>query len=102
MVSAKSAKHVIEAVAGTATLAKSIWAVSLGPRCFISDFPTESRPRGNLAFPYSPSDFDAGEVFEFSIYHLMLVDDPTIFFPTVIENIGDARGESGCQANRYR
>ncbi|MBN2852689.1 MAG: acyclic terpene utilization AtuA family protein [Clostridia bacterium] len=26
---------------------------------------------GNLAFPYSPSDFKAGEVYEFCIYHLI-------------------------------
>ncbi len=29
---------------------------------------------GNLAFPYSPSDFKAGSVYEFSIYHLMKLD----------------------------
>ena len=26
---------------------------------------------GNLAFPYSPSDFKIGPVYEFSLYHLM-------------------------------
>ena len=31
---------------------------------------------GNVAFPFSPSDFSAGEVYVFSIYHLMEVDDP--------------------------
>lgn len=44
-----------------------------------------------LAFP-SPSDFDAGEVFEFSVYHLMKIDDLTVFFPIVIENINQAKG----------
>lgn len=36
---------------------------------------------GNLAFPYSPSDFEAGEVYEFNLYHVMEVDDPNELFP---------------------
>lgn len=36
---------------------------------------------GNLAFPYSPSDFHAGEVYVFSIYHLLQTDDPVALFP---------------------
>ena len=39
---------------------------------------------GNLAFPYSPSDFHAGEVYEFSVYHLLKVDDPAALFPVDI------------------
>ncbi len=39
---------------------------------------------GNLAFPFSPSDFKAGEVYEFSLYHLMEVDDPCRYFPITI------------------
>ncbi|MDR1592451.1 MAG: DUF1446 domain-containing protein [Prevotellaceae bacterium] len=36
---------------------------------------------GNLAFPFSPSDFKVGEVYEFCIYHLMKVEDPKQYFP---------------------
>lgn len=36
---------------------------------------------GNLAFPYSPSDFHAGDVYVFSVYHLLDVDDPSGLFP---------------------
>lgn len=36
---------------------------------------------GNLALPYAPSDVEFGPVFEFSVYHLMPVDDPVAFFP---------------------
>lgn len=36
---------------------------------------------GNLAFPYAPSDVEFGPVFEFSVYHLMPVDDPKALFP---------------------
>ncbi len=44
-------------------------------------FPGRLSTAGNLAFPYSPSDFSAGEVYEFSIYHLMEIDSPTSLFP---------------------
>ncbi|MCL2187708.1 MAG: DUF1446 domain-containing protein [Defluviitaleaceae bacterium] len=36
---------------------------------------------GNLAFPFSPSDVKMGDVFAFSLYHLMEVDDPCEAFP---------------------
>ncbi|MEM8661049.1 MAG: acyclic terpene utilization AtuA family protein [Pseudomonadota bacterium] len=42
---------------------------------------------GNLAFPFSPSDLAAGEVYEFSVYHLMETTDPLSLFPVVIEDI---------------
>jgi hypothetical protein len=35
---------------------------------------------GNLAFPFAPSDIDFGPVYEFSVYHLMQVDDPSAMF----------------------
>ena len=37
---------------------------------------------GNLAFPFSPSDFHGGEVYEFSIYHIMAVSNPYELFKT--------------------
>jgi hypothetical protein len=36
---------------------------------------------GNLAFPFSPAEFAAPEVYEFRVYHLMEVDDPWQPFP---------------------
>lgn len=36
---------------------------------------------GNLAFPFSPSDFKAGAVYEFNIHHVVAVDDPCELFP---------------------
>lgn len=36
---------------------------------------------GNLAFPYSPSDFHAGEVYVFSIYSLLHSENPAALFP---------------------
>lgn len=43
---------------------------------------------GNLAFPFSPSDFKGGPVYEFSIYHTMEVDDPSKPFTVEFENVG--------------
>lgn len=47
---------------------------------------------GNLAFPFSPSDIRMGEVFEFSIYHLMAADEVSLF-PCTIEMVDG--GKSG-------
>ncbi len=41
---------------------------------------------GNLAFPFSPSDFSAGEVYRFSIYHLMETLNEELF-PLLCENM---------------
>ena len=40
---------------------------------------------GNLAFPFSPSDLRAGEVYEFSVYHLLQADALELFPLTVRE-----------------
>ncbi|MCL2228088.1 MAG: DUF1446 domain-containing protein [Oscillospiraceae bacterium] len=71
---------IIEAVAGTQELANTICSSA---RSTMLHFGYEGRraTAGNLAFPYSPSDFKAGEVYAFSVYHLLQVDDPAAPFP---------------------
>jgi len=44
-------------------------------------FPGRISTAGNLAFPFSPSDIPVGEVYNFSIHHLVEVDDPEKLFP---------------------
>jgi hypothetical protein len=44
-------------------------------------YPGRISTAGNLAFLYSPSDVACGEVYEFSVYHLLSVDDPVEPFP---------------------
>ncbi len=39
-------------------------------------YPGRKAIAGNLAFPFSPSDLRAGEVYEFTIHHLVTVADP--------------------------
>jgi hypothetical protein len=50
-------------------------------------YPGRISTAGNLAFPFSPSDLHGGEVYEFSLYHLMESgnDQATLFPLTVIE-----------------
>ena len=71
---------IIEAVADTQELANTICSTA---RSTMLHFGYEGRraTAGNLAFPYSPSDFKAGEVYAFSVYHLLSVSDPYELFP---------------------
>ncbi|MBC8535958.1 acyclic terpene utilization AtuA family protein [Feifania hominis] len=77
---------VIEAVADTQALADTICAFA---RSTMLHFGYEGRiaTAGNLAFPYSPSDFHAGEVYGFCLYHIIEVDDPCAMFPVDFEQI---------------
>lgn len=50
-------------------------------------FPGRKTTAGNLAFPASPSDTSAGAVYEFSVYHLMDVDDQCELFPMELEKV---------------
>jgi hypothetical protein len=52
-----------------------------------ASYPGQFNTAGNLAFPYSPSEIDAGPVYEFSAYHLMKVSNATEFFPCHFEKV---------------
>lgn len=71
---------VIEAVADTQEIANTICGFA---RSTMLHFGYDGRvaTAGNLAFPFSPSDFKAGEVYVFNLYHIMDVDSPTELFP---------------------
>jgi len=71
---------VIEAVAETQEQADTICGFA---RSTMLHFGYEGRisTAGNLAFPFSPSDCKVGEVYEFNVYHLMKVENPTEYFP---------------------
>lgn len=43
---------------------------------------------GNLAFPFSPTEFDAGETYRFSVHHLVEIADPGAPFDVVVEDVG--------------
>ncbi|MEU6173140.1 acyclic terpene utilization AtuA family protein [Streptantibioticus parmotrematis] len=71
---------VIEAVAADQALADTLCAFARSTMLHLG-YQGRVSTAGNLAFPYSPSDFHAGEVYEWSVYHLMEVDDPGALFP---------------------
>jgi hypothetical protein len=51
-------------------------------------YPGRISTAGNLALLYSPSDIACGDVFEFSLYHLMEIDDPEALFPIEVCEVG--------------
>lgn len=76
---------VIDAVAQTQDIANTICSFA---RSTMLHYGYEGRiaTAGNLAFPYSPSDFKVGAVYNFSLYHLIEVSDPvSIFKQTLIQ-----------------
>ncbi len=75
-----------EVLADTQQIAHSVCSFAHGVLLH-HPYPGRKAVAGNLAFPYSPSDFDLGEVFEFSIYHLLEVDDPVSLFPVIVDQI---------------
>lgn len=81
---------IIEAVAPTQEQANTICGFA---RSTMLHFGYEGRisTAGNLAFPFSPSDAKVGEVYEFNVYHLMKVDDPTHLFPVAYKTFTDGK-----------
>ena len=75
---------VIEAVAPTQAKADLICSLARSTLLHYG-YPGRVATGGNLAFPFSPSDFRGGEVYRFSLYHLMTVDDPCELFPISME-----------------
>lgn len=71
---------VIEAIAETEDEANAICGFA---RSTALHFGYEGRiaTAGNLAFPFSPSDAKMGEVYEFSVYHLLAVESESALFP---------------------
>lgn len=77
---------VIEAVAPTRQLAET--AVSLARSTALHQgFPGRKTTAGNLAFPFSPSDLDGGDVYEFAVYHLLDTEDMPNLFPVALEEL---------------
>lgn len=52
-----------------------------------SDFPGRLCREGNMAFPFSPSDIERGAVYEFTMQHVIRVDDPLAMFPIEYEAV---------------
>ncbi|MCG8570137.1 MAG: DUF1446 domain-containing protein [Spirochaetes bacterium] len=77
----------MEALGKTETEAETLCSIT---RSTLLHYGYENRisTAGNLAFPFSPSDINMGEMFEFSIYHLMPIENQDLF-PVLIKEIGE-------------
>ena len=77
---------VIEALAETEELAEAVLGFARSTMLHFG-FPGRLATAGNLAFPYSPSDFKVGEAYIFSIHHLLSLERPDEIFPVAFEEV---------------
>lgn len=77
---------VTDVVAPTQELAHAICHIAAG-KLLHQPYEGIKNNSGNLAFLYSPSDSDMGPVYEFSVYHLLEVDDECELFPITMETV---------------
>lgn len=83
----REAGLLIEAIGPTQEIADT--ALSLARSSALHQaFPNRKATAGNLAFPFSPSDFHGGEVFEFALYHLLDTTGLELDFPFVLKEVG--------------
>jgi len=75
---------VLEAVAQTQETANTICSFARSSLLHFG-YPGRKSTAGNLAFPFSPSDFDAGAVYNFSVYALLPSPDPCMYFPINVQ-----------------
>ena len=88
--SAQELGIIIEAVADSQETANTICGFARSTMLHYG-YPGRISTAGNLAFPFSPSDFKVGEAYEFSLYHLMKVENPAEYFPITYMNIAGGR-----------
>ena len=78
---------VMEAIAKDQQTANAV--LSLARSSFLHcGFDGRKATAGNLAFPFSPSDFEGGPVYEFHIYHLVELEDASAPFEIEFAQVG--------------
>ncbi len=78
---------VMEAIAKDQQTANAV--LSLTRSTFLHcGFEGRKATAGNLAFPFSPSDFEGGPVYEFHIYHLVELEDAAAPFEVEFAQVG--------------
>lgn len=78
---------VVEVLADTQAVANAVTGIARLSMLH-SDFPGRMCREGNMAIPFSPSDISLGNAYEFSVFHIVDVDDPNQLFPIDYSNIG--------------
>ena len=64
----------VDVVGETPQIAEAICGLARAAILHVA-YPGRQATAGNIAFPFSPAEIDAGPVYEFNIYHLMEIDD---------------------------
>ncbi|WP_043337262.1 acyclic terpene utilization AtuA family protein [Belnapia moabensis] len=77
---------VIEVLADDQEVANAVLAMAR-TSLLHADFPGRLCKEGNMAFPFSPSDIPLGELYRFSIFHTLAVDNPCALFPIEYESV---------------
>lgn len=77
---------VIDVVAASQEQAHTICHIAAG-KLLHQPYEGIKNNSGSLAFLYSPSDTDLGPVYEFSVYHLLEVEDECALFPITMEMV---------------
>lgn len=76
----------VECIAATADEAKAV--VSVAKQYLLHHgFDGRLSTGGNIAFPFTPPEIDAGEAWRFTLYHVMPVPELAALFPVEIEEI---------------
>jgi hypothetical protein len=78
---------IAEVVAQDRDTAKAVLAIAR-TTILHSEFPGRLCKEGNMAIPFSPSDLDLGQVYRFSICHLIEPENALSLFPIRYEDIG--------------
>jgi hypothetical protein len=86
----------VDVVADTAELAREA-AYYAFIRLFIGPYPGRKTTAGNAAAPLMPVVVPVADVYSFSIYHLLPLEDPVALFPTTITSF--PRGASSAAAS---
>ena len=76
----------VECVAETAARARAALSV-FRQHLLHHGFPGRLSTGGNLAFPLTPPEIEAGPAYRFSLYHLMEVEDAAGLFPFMLEEV---------------
>lgn len=77
---------IIEVIAKSQDLADTICSFTRSTLLHYG-YPGRVSTAGNLALPYSPSDFKGGQIYVFNLHHLMEIDDPLTLFPIELMQI---------------
>ena len=76
----------VEVVAKTQEVASAVLAIARVNTLHV-DFPGRMCKEGNMAFPFSPSDIEAGAAYRFSVFHVVEDVDPLEMFPIQYERV---------------